>query len=53
MKWHVFLRFKVFDHPERSLHIASYVLRIGVSVMELECAEFLISHTFQRKHYII
>ena len=34
------------------LHIASYALRIGVSVMELKGSEFLISHTFQRKHYI-
>ena len=35
-----------------SLHIASYALRIGVSVMELPGSEFLISHAFQRKPYI-
>ena len=34
-----------------SLQIAFYVLRIGVSVLELYGAEFLIRHTFQRKHY--
>ena len=35
-----------------SLHIASYPLRIRVSVMELQGTEILISHTFQRKCYI-
>ena len=34
------------------LHIASYALRIGVSVTELQGSEFVISHTFQRKRYI-
>ena len=34
------------------LHIASYTLRIRVSVMELKGTEFLINHTFQCKHYI-
>ena len=31
------------------LHIASYAPRVGVSVMELQGSEFLISDTFQRK----
>ena len=39
-------------HVKCPLHIASYVLRIGVSVMELQGTEFLISHTFLCKHYI-
>ena len=34
-----------------STHISSYALRIGISVMEYG-SEFLISCTFQRKHYI-
>ena len=34
------------------LHIGFYALRVGVSVMELKCAELFINHTIQRKHYI-
>ena len=32
--------------------MASYALRIRVSVMELEGSDFFISHTFERKRYI-
>ena len=52
---HVFSRFQ-FCFYYRSLncplYIASYALRIGVSVMELLGSEFFIRHIFQCKHYI-
>ena len=44
--------FKVYStNLKCPLHIASYALRIGVSVMELQGVEFVISHIFQRKRY--
>ena len=47
-----FSSFQMFRYSRSPLHIASYALRIEVSVMKLLGAEFLISHTFQCKHYI-
>ena len=45
------LIFEMSEMSSSPLHIASYTLRIGVSVIELYASEYLISHTFQRKHY--
>ena len=55
--WFFFFKISILlDIQSRSLkcplHIASYALRIGVSVMELKVSEFLISNRFQRKRYI-
>ena len=56
MKWDLTHVFSIYLFYCRSLkyplHIASYALRIGVSVMELKGSEFLISHTFECKHDI-
>ena len=51
-----FFKFNFFRYSRSlkcPLHIASYALRIRVSVMKLQDTEFLISHTVQRKHYIL
>ena len=47
-----FFKIQFFRSLKCPLHIASYAPRIRVSVMELYSSEFLISHTFERKHYI-
>ena len=47
---HIFSRFQILRYSRslKQLNIASYALRIGVSIMEL--SGFLITHTFQRMH---
>ena len=48
---HAFLRFRFFKYSRSlkcPLHIASYAMRIGVSVMD---SGFSISHTFLFKRY--
>ena len=50
---HVFSRFQMLLYSRSpKCDIASNALRIGVSVIELLDSKFLISHTFQCKHYI-
>ena len=44
---YVFNKVNIFLYSRSPLHIASYALRIRVSVIELYDSEFLISHTFR------
>ena len=48
----MFSRFFYSRSLKCPLHIASYTLRIGVSVMELLGSEVLISYAFQMMRYI-
>ena len=52
-KWELMHVFKIFysRSSKFSLHIASYALRIGVSVMEVLGSEVLINYAFQRMRY--